>query len=123
MKNIERILIGALALGFAALCVNQLDAQSSKSTTTASSKLDKREEIDITPDNMIMGAGRFRIKKIRLTEGQRETLIRFDSATGDYAILDTTIPAWVQVELPTVKPAGQYENDAHIKLIDDVVFN
>jgi len=122
MKKIERILIAALALGLAGLLVTQLTAEQ-RQDPTASRKLSNREVIDITPDTMIMGAGRFEIKKVLMSEGQRETLIRFDSATGDYAILDTQLGAWVRVELPTVKPAGQYENDAHIKLIDDVVFN
>jgi hypothetical protein len=70
-----------------------------------------------------MGAGRFDLKIIRLSQGQRQTMVRFDSATGDYAVLDTEVGAWIAVELPLVAPAGQYENDAHIRLISDVVFD
>lgn len=124
MKIIERIVIITLALAVAGLIYGQWgEASTEKQSGQNAKKIDQRKVININEGNSIMGAGRFKIKMIKLTEGERRTLIRFDSATGNYAILDTTIPAWVQVELPTVKPIGQYENDAHIKLIDDVVFN
>ncbi|WOO41172.1 hypothetical protein [Rubellicoccus peritrichatus] len=126
MKNIERIVTLVLALAVAGLIYGQWGQSQPEEAQNAQAKkkIDQRQVIDIASNNnMILGAGRFKMKKVLLSEGQRETLIRFDTATGDYAILDTTLPAWVHVELPTVKPIGQYENDAHIKLIDDVVFN
>lgn len=124
MKLIERIVTLFLAIAVAGLIYGKLyPPQPTESQNAQNSpKMDKREVLEINDGTMIMGANRFKIKKIRMTEGQRETLIRFDSATGNYAILDTTLPAWVRVEIPTVKSLGQYENDAHIKLIDDVVF-
>ena len=129
MKYIERIVIATLLAALAILVWPQLALQDEPKQQTNNSlgapkkSVSQRKKVPVPEGSLIMGAGRFELKLARLTQGQRQTMVRFDSATGDYAVLDTEIGAWIAVELPLVSPAGSYENDAHIRLISDLVFD
>ncbi|MEM9227288.1 MAG: hypothetical protein AAGA45_04915 [Verrucomicrobiota bacterium] len=122
MKNIERFVILALIVAVAILAYGQFGpAPDSQLAQKVRGQFTEVTPIDTS--GLIIGAGRYDLKLTQVSEGQRKVLIRFDSATGDYAVLDTELGAWVAVKLPLIEPQGKYDNDAHIRLISDIVFD
>lgn len=122
MKHIERIVMLALVVAVGVLAYGQFgNAPDSQLAQKKRGQFTEVKPIDTS--GLVIGAGRYELRLTNVGQGQREVLIRFDSATGDYAVLDTELGAWVAVKLPLIEPQGQYDNDAHIRLISDLVFN
>ncbi len=121
MKYIERIIMLLLIIAVGVLAYGQ-SAPDSEPHSAQKTRGDFKEVEPVETSGLIIGPGRFELEMTPTTQGQRAVLIRFDSATGEYAVLDTELGAWVAVELPLIKPQGRYDNDAHIRLISDMVF-
>ncbi len=121
MKIVERIALSTLFIAVCALVLS-VSIQPLQAKESAAKGSHQRQTLEIQEGELIMGAGRFKLAVVPLPQGQGSTLVRFDTATGDYAVLDTEVGAWIAVEIPLVSPAGNYENDAHIRIISNQVF-
>ena len=122
MKYIERIVMLLLVIAVGVLAYGQF-SPSTEVNNAQKTRGDFTEVKPLDTSGLIIGPGRYELKLTPTTQGQRQVMIRFDSATGEYAVLDTELGAWVAVELPLIEPQGKYDNDAHIRLISDMVFN